>query len=137
MLARHRTSPLPELTPGSAAEIETAEACYAIGLVPYTQGRWTDALQWFRRAMELQAHYMPAVLMAAEASLRLGHSRDALEFAGRVLNREPLNADALIVAGHAAEALGAPDQALSFFQQAASQRPDDAGIRQALLRLTP
>lgn len=100
-LVRFRTSVLPAITPGSAAEIEHAEARYAIGLVPYSQRRWTDALQWFRRAMELNPDYLPPVLMAAEASLKLGHSDDALAFARRVLSREPQNPDAMSVASQA------------------------------------
>ena len=60
--------------------------------------------------MELKADYMPPVLMAAEASLRLGRSGDALAFARTVLAREPQNADALLVAGQAAAALGTPGQ---------------------------
>ena len=107
-LQRLRTSLLPALTPESAGEIERAEAQYAIGLVPYSQRRWTDSLARFRRAMELNAEYMPAVLMAAEASLKLGRAGDALAFAQRVLAREPQNADALFVAGQAAEMLGTP-----------------------------
>jgi len=136
-LARFRTSVLPALTPDSAAEIAYAEAQYAIGLVPYSQRRWTDALEWFRRAMALNADYMPPVLMAAETSLKLGRSDDALAFARRVLSRESENADALFVAGQAAAMAGTPSQALAFLQRAASVRPDDERIRQALRRLPP
>jgi spermidine synthase len=136
-LQRLRTSLLPALTPESAGEIERAKAQYAIGLVPYSQGRWADALARFRRAIELNAEYMPAVLMAAEASLRQGRAGDALAFAQRVLSRETQNPDALFVAGKAAEMLGTPGQALEFLQQAASLSPDDKAIQQALLRVTP
>jgi hypothetical protein len=102
-----RTSPLPALSAESAGEIERAEAQYAIGLVPYSQERWTDALDRFGRAMELNVEYVPAALMAANASLRLGRASDALAFARRVLAREPGNPDALIVADQAAALLRA------------------------------
>ena len=105
MLQRVRTSPLPALTPDSAGEIERADAQHMIGLVPFSQRRWSDSLAWFRRAMELDPGYTPAVLKAAQASLNLGRSRDALGLAQAVLAREPQNADALHVSGQAAAAL--------------------------------
>jgi tetratricopeptide (TPR) repeat protein len=137
MLQRLRTSPLPALTPESAGEIERAEAQHAIGLVPFSQRRWSDSLARFRRAMELNAGYMPAVLKAAQASLNVGRPSDALAFAQTVITREPRNADALFAAGLAATALRAPGQALGFLQQAAALRPNDEEIRRALLRVTP
>ena len=124
--------------PRAPAEIERAEAQYAIGLVPYSQRRWTDALDWFRRAMELNADYMPPVLMAAEASLRLGRASDALAFAQTVLSREPQNADALFVAGQAAAIpRDAGARRWHSSSKRPSLRPDDEAIRQALRRLTP
>jgi len=100
-----RTSTLPALTPESAGEIERPQAQHAIGLVPFSQRRWTHSLAWFRRAMELDPGYTPAVLKAAQASLNLGRPRDALGLAQAVLAREPQNADALQVSGQAAAAL--------------------------------
>ena len=92
---------------------------------------------WFRRAMELNADYMPAVLMTALASLKLGRASDALTLAQTVIAREPRNADAFFVAGQAADVPRHAEQALGFLQQAAALRPDDEAIREALLRLTP
>ena len=132
-----RTSRLPAITPESASEIERAEAQYAIGLVPFSQRRWTDSLAWFRRATELNADYTPAVIMTALASLRLGRASDALTLAQTAIAREPRNADAFFVAGQAATSLGTPEQARGSLQQAAALRPDDEAIREALLRLTP
>ena len=137
LLQHLRTSPLPALTPESAGEIERAEAQYAIGLVAFSQRRGSDSLARFRRAVELDAGYMPAVLKAALASLNVGRASDALAFAQSVLAREPRNADALYVAGLAAAELGMPAQALGFLQQAVAVSPDDEVIRQALLKVTP
>ena len=137
MLKAVRTSPLPELTPDSAGEIERAEAQHAIGLVAFSQRRWSDSLVSFRRAMELNADYTPATLKAAQASLNLGRPNDALAFAQAVVTREPRNADALFIAGQAATALRAPAQALGFLQQAVALRPNDEEIRRALLRVMP
>jgi len=134
MLRAVRTSPLPALTPDGAGEIDRAEAQQAIGLVAFSQRRWSDSLASFRRAIELNADYTPAILKAAQASLSLGRPHDALAFAQAVVTREPRNADALFVAGQAATALRAPAQALAFLQQAVALRPDDEEIRRALLR---
>jgi spermidine synthase len=105
MLQRVRTSLLPALTPASAGEIERAEALHAIGLAPFSQRRWSDSLVWFRRAMDLNPGYTPAVLKAAQASLNVGRSSEALILAQTVLARDPQNADALLVAGQASTAL--------------------------------
>lgn len=137
MLQHLRTSPLPALTPESAGEIERAEAQHTIGLVAFSQRRGSDSLARFRRAVELDAEYMPAVLKAAEASLNVGRASDALAFAQSVLAREPRNADALYVAGLAAMELGMPAQALGFLQQAVAVSPNSEVIRQALLQVTP
>jgi len=137
MLRAVRTAPLPALTPDSAGEIERAEAQQAIGLVAFSQRRWSDSLASFRRAMELNADYTPAILKAAQASLSLGRANDALAFAQAVVTREPRNADALFVAGQAAIALRAPAQGLAFLQQAVALRPNDEEIRRALLRAMP
>jgi spermidine synthase len=101
MLERQRTSPLPPLAPGGAAELERAEALHAIGRVPFSQRRWSDSLAWFRRAMERNADYTPPIVKAAQASLILGRTSDALALANTVLEREPRNAEALAVAEQA------------------------------------
>jgi len=98
MLQRVRTSPLPALAPASAAELETAPALHAIGLVPFSQRRWSDSLIWFRRAMERDASFTPAALSAAQALLRLGRTSEALPLVQTVLAREPRNAEALALA---------------------------------------
>jgi len=97
-----RRATLPALTPESAPEIERAPAQHAIGLVPFSQRRWTHSLGWFRRAIELDAGYTPAVLKAAEASLHLGRAGEALALAQSVLARDPRNAEALAIANHVA-----------------------------------
>src|SRR6185295_10503764 len=98
MLHRVRTAPLPPLAPGSAREIERAEALHAIGLVPYSQRRWSDSLVWFRRAMERDPGYTPAMVRSAEVSLHLGRSSEALALAHAALAREPRNPEALAIA---------------------------------------
>jgi tetratricopeptide (TPR) repeat protein len=101
MLQRARTSPWPPLTAEGAREIERAGALHTIGLVPFSQRRWSDSLAWFRRALALDAGYTPAALKAAEAALHVGRSSEALAFVQAVLAREPGNADALRLAGQA------------------------------------
>jgi tetratricopeptide (TPR) repeat protein len=135
MLRGARTSSLPALTPESAGDIERAEAQHAIGLVAFSQRRWSDSLTPFHRAMELDASYTPPILKAAQASLKLGRASDALELARTVMTREPRNVDALFVAGQASMALRAPAQALDFLQQAVALRPSDEEIRQVFLRV--
>jgi spermidine synthase len=102
MLQRVRTSPLPALTPASAAELETAPALHAIGLVPFSQRRWSDSLIWFRRSMDRDAGYTPATIDAAQAMLHLGRTTEAVALAQTVLAREPKNADALALVAAAA-----------------------------------
>jgi hypothetical protein len=101
MLQAVRTSTLPALTPEGAGEIERAPAQYAIGLVPFSQRRWTHSLAWFRRAMELDAGYTPAVLKAAQASLNLGRTSEALTLVETVLARDPRNPEALAISAQA------------------------------------
>ena len=105
LLQRARTSPLPALAPEGTDEIERAEALYAIGLVPFSQLRWSDSLLWFRRAMDRDPGYTPAAVKAAQATLGLGRASEALALAQGVLAREPRNADALAVAERAATVL--------------------------------
>ena len=88
--------------------MEVERYSHVLHLVSHVEARLrhdADALAWFRRAMELDPGYTPAVLKAAQASLNLGRSRDALGLAQAVLAREPQNADALHVSGQAAAAL--------------------------------
>ena len=93
-----RRSTLPALTPESAGEIERAPAQHAIGLVPFSQRRWTHSLAWFRRAIELDPGYTPAVLKAAQATLNLGRASEALTLVQTVLARDPRNPEALALA---------------------------------------
>jgi Spermine/spermidine synthase domain len=105
LLQQARTSPQPPLSPEGLDEIERAEALYAMGLVPFSQRRWSDSLIWFRRAMERNPAYTPAVVKVAQVSLQLGRPSEALNHARAVLARDPNNADALAVADRAATAL--------------------------------
>jgi spermidine synthase len=105
LLQQARTSPQPPLSPEGIDEIERADALYAMGLVPFFQRRWSDSLVWFRRAMERDPTYTPAVIKAAQVSLTLGRAGEALGYARAVLAREPRNADALAVAERAATVL--------------------------------
>ena len=105
LLQRARTSLLPALAPEGTDEIERPEALHAIGLVPFSQLRWSDSLVWFRRAMERDAGYTPAAVKAAQATLSLGRASEALTLAQAVLAREPRNPDALAVAERAATVL--------------------------------
>ena len=93
-----RRSTLPALSPESAGEIERAPAQYAIGLVPFSQRRWTHSLASFRRAIELDPAYTPAVLKAAHATLNLGRAGEALTLVQTVLTRDPRNPEALAIA---------------------------------------
>jgi spermidine synthase len=97
MLQRVRTAPLPALTPADAAELETAPALHAIGLVPFGQRRWSDSLVWFRRAMDRDPTYTPATIKAAEVLLHLGRAPEAVALAQTVLDRDPKNPEALSI----------------------------------------
>ena len=99
-----RTATLPALTRESAGEIERAPAQHAIGLVPFSQRRWTHSLAWFRRAMELDPGYSPAVLKAAQASLNLGRASEAMTLVHTVLARDPRHPEALAIASQASGA---------------------------------
>jgi spermidine synthase len=101
MLQRARTSPLPALAANTEAELERADALYAIGLVPFGQRRWSDSLTWFRRAMDRDAAHTPAALKAAEISLYVGHPDEALALARAVLARDPRHPEALAIATRA------------------------------------
>ena len=61
----------------------------ALGFARLSQDQDADALQWFDRALDTEAGYVPALVGRAEALVELGREGDAFEAYQAVLERVP------------------------------------------------
>jgi spermidine synthase len=132
-MRRARTSPLPELAPGTRDELERAEASYWIGVACLGRNALEDALAHFQRALEVERDHKPALLESAGIYLKMGRPHDALAFAQRALDHGPLRAKTLYLVGRIYETLNLTDRAWQALEQALALEPGDARLRSDVL----
>lgn len=129
-----RTSPLPELVPGTPGELERADAQFWIGMGCLARNALEDARARFQRVLELERDHKPALLELSNVHLRLGHPYEALALANQALDYGPLRARTLLLLGRIYAALKSPDQARKSFEQALALDSADAKVRLDLLQ---
>src|SRR3989442_1325349 len=132
-IRKARTSPLPELAPGSRGELERADVRYWIGMGCLGRNAMEDALAHFQRALELEPDHKPALLETNLVHFLLGRPEEALAFAQRALDRGPLRARTLYLLGRIHAALKSPDRAKKSFEEALALVPEDQKLRADLL----
>src|SRR5437867_2140031 len=132
-IRKARTSPLPELAPGSRGELERADVRYWIGMGCLGRNAMEDALAHFQRALELEPDHKPALLETSRVHFRLGRPEEARAFAQRALDRGPLRARTLYLLGRIHAALKSPDRAKKSFEEALALVPEDQKLRADLL----
>jgi tetratricopeptide (TPR) repeat protein len=132
IMRRFRTADLPDLTPEGRREIDRPQARALIGFTDLWRRVWDDALAQFRRALELDPNYTPALVGTGESLLRLGRPKDGLDLAEKVLAREPRNVDALYLAGLASTALDDRVKGIAYLEQASALAPGNEDLKRAL-----
>jgi spermidine synthase len=135
LVAWFRRAPLPDVTPESARELESAESRYWVGVGCLRRGAPAEALAQFDRALALDPAHAASALGASTAALQLGRPAEALAFARRALAREPAQPTALFMAGAASWWLGQTDEAGRFLERAVALEPQNGEFRGALDRL--
>jgi spermidine synthase len=135
LVRRFKVAELPEVAPAGRAELEGAEARYAIGMGYMNRNVYGDALFHFQKALQQDAGHILSLLRASAIYFKHGRAKEALELAERALKREPRNTQALFQAGLASEGLNAPDRAIGFYQKALALQPANVEAQRALIRV--
>lgn len=73
----------------SSRNERTAEASYLKGLDAVVGGRPVEAVGHFRRALEAQEDYLPAILKLGDALRETGKAQEAVELHSRALKKNP------------------------------------------------
>jgi spermidine synthase len=134
LLRSHRTSPLPEVTPDSQAELRRAEVRFGIAMGYHGQNAPDDALAELGRALALEPGYVPALFWAGAIRVQRGRHAEAMAFLRRVHELDPGNAQAFLLAGLAALGQGMPADAVRFLERGAALEPASREIGAALER---
>jgi tetratricopeptide (TPR) repeat protein len=131
---------IPASAAGAApdtAEYASPEALrrYALGRLLEEQGRGSDALGEYYRALILDPRSTSLALRASELSARLGDHRRSLELADRALRVEPGLPRALWLRGAALFHLGEPEAALEALEAVARSDSGSLEYLQTLARV--
>jgi tetratricopeptide (TPR) repeat protein len=101
-----------------------ASNAYRNGLDLYNAGKKSEALDSFRRAVQLNENFEDALLYAARSSLELGFASESVTYWKRVLELSPGNSEAAVALTNAenqtrwgAGAYSAYQQGLALYQQ--------------------
>ncbi len=105
------------------------EAWYLLGLAALAQGRVQEAVQPFKRAVELNPGMAPAQFNLGFALEKLGRMDEALEAYRRTLACDPRLPDAHNNLGNVLQKLKRHEEALAAYKQAIALRPQNAGYR--------
>ena len=132
LMRSFRTADLPELSPEGLRAIDEPRARTVIGATGLWRKTLDDALDQFRRALELDPDYTPAIVGTAEVLLRQGNAKGGLGLAEKVIAREPLNVNALYLAGLASTALDDRIKGIAYLEQASALAPHNEEMKRSL-----
>lgn len=104
---------------------EESERLYFQGLLPFSEGRYEDALELFRQAAAQQPPYYQAVYFLGVTYGKLGRYQEALQAFEKTLQLVPEFGPALQDLGVVHYRLKHYDQALRLLEQAESKEPDN------------
>ncbi len=102
-----------------------AFAC-SLGDILAAQGRTADAILCYRKTLQLEENYVPALVNLGNALQSQGHYEDACVSYGRAIRRQPGCAAAVGNLGNALRALGRLDEALECCREAWQTQPESA-----------
>jgi len=88
------------------------------GLALYNQSNFTEALQYFDKALSIDPRNAEALNDKADALRKLGNNTEALKYYDKALDIDPKNPDALNDKGVAFENLGNNTEALKYYDKA-------------------
>ena len=117
LMKRFRRAGLPRVTSDSSAELDKPDVRYWIGATYLGYGVADEALSNFEHALRVDPRYFPALVGAADASLRLGKNPEALEFSRQAMAVQPQSPIPLYLAGFASDRLGRPVEAVEMFER--------------------
>jgi tetratricopeptide (TPR) repeat protein len=125
------SSPAPR---AASSEVAGALRHYLSGRLLEERGVDVDALEEYRRALQLDPNQPHIELRMSVIAGRLGQAERSLDYARRVLEREPDNALALWLSGGALLGLGRTRDAMAALRAAAAADSDNAEYWRTLAR---
>ncbi len=105
---------------------------YLLGVVNATRGRTEDAVAWFLQALDLDPHYLPAQIAAADGLLEKGDLIASERLYRGILDRTPVDSRARLGLGRIHSARGELDNAVEEYKAACSLSPTYAEAHYAL-----
>ncbi len=122
----------------TAVEIapDSARAHFAMGRYLAARNRHEEALQSFRRAVDIDGSWVPALLAQGRVSAHVGQYDEARVAFSRALEADPSNPDPLWeLARFFDETLNMTNRAITSYREFMEKFPDDTRADQALDRL--
>jgi len=116
-------------------EPESAATQNWIGNCDVTRNRHLDALERFRRAVQIDPHFNQARLNEAGLLAKSGASARVRKLLDEVLQDDPNNPEGLILMGLLLQAEGQDDQALDFLKKAGQLAPDNPLVQPIIARI--
>ncbi len=105
---------------------ENAESYHDEGLTAMIKGDVAAAVQFFNRAIQLDASYIASYHQLGKCYLRLGQLQKALDILRQVVSRKPNLATAKIDLGYAYLGMNATEEARAQFGGVLESHPDNA-----------
>jgi tetratricopeptide (TPR) repeat protein len=114
------------------ADPQVIDAWFSLGTLHFREGRYRDAIGYFRKALELKPDYDLAVINMAHAYRRLGDDEAAMAGYERYLQLDPKDAYVRYQVGEVFLDRGEVDRAEAVFRQALALDPKVASATNAL-----
>jgi tetratricopeptide (TPR) repeat protein len=118
-----------------ALDDRSAEAHYLLGMSLRAQQQYDDAVAALKRAIAVQAGFIPPREELADLYASRGRSRDSIEELEAIAALEPRRPERLVAVGLAYARLGLRDTAISTLERAAERYPGSPVVYAALGRL--
>lgn len=107
-----------------AQQIPKAEHDYELGLTLKSEQRYREAVQEFKKAVEINPEFADAYYHLGLSYLKVGEPAEAIRYLLRLNQLEPGNLDAAIAAGKIYSRLGYFNDALALFLRTLQKRRD-------------
>jgi tetratricopeptide (TPR) repeat protein len=119
---------LADLSRLVAESPRSAEAHHRIGRILQVQGRFVEARQAYRRALELDREYVGALIGLGELEDQLGQPEAALARFESAIEIDPQQPEAHVARGRVLEAVGRTDDALAAYFRTLELNPTAAPV---------
>ncbi len=108
---------------------------HALGRVMMREQQWNEAIDWFKKALEVRQDHLASLRDSAECYLRLKDLRNAEGFSNRAKSVNPADPYVLQVESLILEERGNLDAAYGLMRRASEQEPESAGFWHRLDRI--